>query len=190
MHREEPATADTRPTELILCVLPALCGRTSIGDSSVPQYLFEKTKPKATWRKTHRQYISTHIATVAPIRNPNTQNKPNSKIGKMQPGISPLVPRCLDASTPCTFSKKQSQSTPFYIDSGVVPSEWNESRELHSNGQTCKTSKICRWRKPNSNLGKMPDPAGRNGNDPTHGPDPRPIWPTIQYCREPKAVVC
>ena len=104
---------------------------------------FEKTEPKATWRKTHRQYISTHIITGAPIRNPNMQNKPNrhpststrvssrasgtsrgispstgqivknkpnDKVGKMQPDISPWMPWCLDPSAP--YPRKQTQSAP------------------------------------------------------------------------------
>ncbi len=39
--------------------------------------------------------------------------------------LDALLPRPLGP-----FSNKQSQSTPFYIDSGAVPSEWNESRDL------------------------------------------------------------
>ena len=76
----------------------------------------------------------------------------------------PLVPRCLGP-----FSKKQTQSrrsrsiagTPLYIDSGVVPSECNESRDLPFGWTNMKN-------KPNPGPGPRGGHLNNQRKEPTH----------------------
>ncbi len=64
-----------------------------------------------------------------------------------------VSPWCLGASTPWPLIRKsiedppvaESQSTPFNMDSGVVPSEWNDSRDLPFDWTNMKN-------KPNVNM--------------------------------------
>ncbi len=75
-------------------------------------------------------------------RTPSQQNLSDSRkpidhhrYSPQQNAAHPSMPRCLGPLVPAVY-EKQTQSTPFYMDSGVVPSEWSEPRELPSNGQT------------------------------------------------------
>ena len=89
------------------------------------------------------------------------KNKANAKIGKMGTGLLPRVSEtctalCLGPSKPWPLFRKniedppvaETQSTPLYIDSGVVPSEWNESRELPFEWISMKNIKDPLVRKP------------------------------------------
>ncbi len=82
---------------------------------------FRKNKAKSKLDKLPYSHTITHTPRHPSIRHMSS--------------LYPSVPRCPGPLVPAVY-EKQTQSTPFYMDSGVVPSEWSEPRELPSNGQT------------------------------------------------------
>ncbi len=74
--------------------------------------------------------VAQHPSAIPSVpQYPFRKNKAKNNMEKDAPPIH-IYPHCHTRPHPEPKNEKQTQSTPFNMDSGVVPSEWNESREL------------------------------------------------------------